>query len=238
MKRLEPLLSRSNSEVVFNFMFEFINRAASMNEPVTIAGLDELIPFGSWRQELQAATPEERKEILVAAFSETLRRIGDYRYVAEIPIFRPLKDRPLYSLFFGTRRPPGIEVFRECQIATLKEQDETRKVTKQKHALHQSGQSEMFAANVNMGPNEIAGYLEREAAAAETLLIELVPAAPNWIKYGDLWPQVLARRAVKRSAVNAIAARLRKSGVLEFENWAAGKRVPEDSYRASRRRSQ
>jgi hypothetical protein len=185
---------------------------------------------------LQAANPDERKDILVAAFTETLAKIGGYRYVAETPIFRPLKDRPLYSLFFGTRRPPGIEVFRECQIATLKEQDTTRKATKQKHVQHQSGQSEMFAANVDMGPNENAKYLHREAAAAEELLIESVPLAPNWIKYGDLWPQVLARHAIKRSGVNAIAARLRNSGVLDFENWAAGKRVPEDGYRVTRRK--
>jgi hypothetical protein len=49
LARLQPLLARSKSEVTFNFMFEFINRAASMSEPVTVAGLNELMPHGDWR---------------------------------------------------------------------------------------------------------------------------------------------------------------------------------------------
>ncbi len=234
MQQLAPLLKRGNSEVVFNFMFEFINRAASMSEPVTIGGLDELIPYGSWRQQLQAASPEERQDILIAAFSETLRKIGDFRYVAEIPVFRPLKNRPLYSLFFGTRRPPGIKVFRDCQIATLRKQDAVRKATKQKQTENSTGQSELFGAAVDVRPNEIGEYLERETVAAEKLLIELVPVAPNWIKYGDLWPQVLSRHAVRWTGVNAIAARLRKSGIVVFENWETNKRVPDDKYRMCR----
>src|SRR4051794_3845662 len=34
LKAIQPLLARSNSEVVFNFMFEFINRAASIDDPI------------------------------------------------------------------------------------------------------------------------------------------------------------------------------------------------------------
>src|SRR5205085_3468724 len=35
LEQLRPLMSRRKSEVVFNFMFDFINRAASMGEHVT-----------------------------------------------------------------------------------------------------------------------------------------------------------------------------------------------------------
>lgn len=45
---LAPLLRRANSEVIFNFMFDFINRAASIRDPAVVAGLNELIPFGEW----------------------------------------------------------------------------------------------------------------------------------------------------------------------------------------------
>ena len=47
--KLKPMLARPKSEMTFNFMFEFINRAASMTEPATVAGLDELMPYGDWR---------------------------------------------------------------------------------------------------------------------------------------------------------------------------------------------
>ena len=52
---LKPLLSRPHSEVIFNFMFDFINRAASIRDPTVVAGLNELIPHGDWRTTLEAA---------------------------------------------------------------------------------------------------------------------------------------------------------------------------------------
>jgi three-Cys-motif partner protein len=53
LEALRSLLARPKSEVTFNFMFEFINRAAGMSDPPTVAGLDELIPYGNWRQRLR-----------------------------------------------------------------------------------------------------------------------------------------------------------------------------------------
>jgi three-Cys-motif partner protein len=100
LNTLAPLLSRANFEEIFNCMFDFINRAASMEEPKAVAGLDEFIPFGSWREALAngegagGLSPEERNEILVNAFSENLRQVCNYGYVAEISVLRPTKDSP------------------------------------------------------------------------------------------------------------------------------------------------
>ena len=47
LEKLKPMLARQKSEMTFNFMFEFINRAASMTRPDTVHGLDELIPYGN-----------------------------------------------------------------------------------------------------------------------------------------------------------------------------------------------
>ncbi|MFH0298377.1 three-Cys-motif partner protein TcmP [Bradyrhizobium sp. 31Argb] len=110
LKTLSPLLARLNSEVIFNFMFDFINRAAGINEPKVVAGLDELIPFGNWRAALAqgSLSPEGRNEILVNAFSDSLRQIGNYGYVAQTAVLRPTRDRPLYSLLYCTRSKTGL----------------------------------------------------------------------------------------------------------------------------------
>ena len=49
LNALELLLRRPNSEIIFNFMFDFINRAASIQDATIVEGLDELIPYGDWR---------------------------------------------------------------------------------------------------------------------------------------------------------------------------------------------
>jgi three-Cys-motif partner protein len=240
LRQLEPMLKRPNSEVIFNFMFEFINRAASIEDPTIVSGLQELMPYGQWREQLEhlEASPnssaDRRKQILVDAFGSSLARMGNYRYVAETTVLRPLADRPLYCLFYATRNPTGIEVFRDSQIAALTEQSRTRAATRLAHASRGTGQGELFESLHEMGPDELKRFLEEQQGEAERSLIELSAMPPNSIRYQDLWPQVLARHVVKRSDVNRIAAHLRHEGRLLFPDWEKSKRVPQPNYRVQR----
>ena len=85
LRTLQPLLARPKSEVIFNFMFDFINRAASIKDATVASGLDELMPYGDFRGKLAEAEkadpkglgPEERKTVLVDAFGESLARLGN-----------------------------------------------------------------------------------------------------------------------------------------------------------------
>ena len=238
MSSIAPLLHRPNCEVLFNFMFEFINRAASMSEAVTVQGLDDLIVAAGWRPKLVGATAiagktlaDARKEILVEAFSHTMQSIGEYGFVAETPIFRPLKDRTLYSLIYATRRSSGIEVFRKVQIETLITQETLR--TSMRRAKSHGTQVELFG-QVEMGKTETEMYLEAERKKADALLLELAPAYPDGVTYGDVWPQVLARHAVTKPELNKMASTHRKEGRLYFPDWLQGQRVPADCGRIAR----
>jgi three-Cys-motif partner protein len=242
LERLRPMLARNKSEVTFNFMFDFINRAASIDDAVVVNGLNELMPHGAWKTRLEDAerraerplTPEERKSILVGAFSESLRRIGNYQYVAETTVLRPLRDRPLYCLCYASRHQRGIEVFRDCQVRALTEQSKARASTKVKYAALSSGQGEFFESLHDMGPDETVAFLEEERKQARQTLLELTPRQPASIVYEKLWPQVLARHVVRKPDVNALAADLRGEGQLLFPDWERGKHVPHATYRTQR----
>lgn len=241
LKALAPMLSRDSSEVIFNFMFDFINRAASIKDKMVVEGLDELIPFGDWRAQLEKAErtrpgglrSDDRKGILVDGFSESLRRLGKYQYVAETTILRPAKDRPLYCLFYATRHRTGIEVYRDCQVKALTEQSKIRASTKIRQAETASGQKEIFQSLHDMSRDELTSFLEAERKDAEKTLLDLTPKAPGSILYERLWPQVLARHVV-RPDVNTMAAGLRKAGTLVFPDWEQGKRIPQSGYRVQR----
>jgi len=242
LESLAAMLARPNSEVIFNFMFDFINRAASIKDPIVVNGLDELIPYGNWRSRLDEAelahlgnlTSDQRKAILVDAFAGCLSQLGRYEYVAETTVLRPLKDRPLYCLFYATRHRTGIEVFRDCQVKALTEQSKTRAATKIKYAETSSGQGEFFQSLHDMGPVELTSFLEAQREEAEGTLLQLTPEEPGSIQYNALWPQVLARHVVRLPDVNQIAARLRSSGQLLFRDWEQGKRVPQPHYKMQR----
>ena len=242
LQQLGPLLSRANSEVTFNFMFDFINRAVNIGDANIVAGLNELIPYGDWRSKIAEAeekgggnlTPEARKTVLVGAFTESLAKLGNYRFVAETTILRPLKDRPLYCLCYATRHPRGIEVFRDCQIKALQEQSATRATVKLQHAAKTSGQAELFQSLHDMGPDELNAFLADERRQAERSLLELTPRKPAAIRYEALWPEVLARHVIRRPQVNELAVKLRNARALEFPDWEKSKRVPQPSYRTWR----
>ena len=242
LNTLAQMLARPGSEVIFNFMFEFINRAASIDDPIIINGLDELIPYGDWRTKLKEAErvaegrlgPNERKSILVGAFTESLGRLRNYPYVAEATILRPLRDRPLYCLCYATRNQHGIEVFRDCQVKTLIEQARTRATTKMKYAAASTGQGELFESLYEMAPDELTLFLANERRQAEKTLLELTPKAPNFIRYEKLWPQVLLRHVIRLPDVNKIAGQLRTDRKLFFPDWEKGKRVPQQNYRLQR----
>ncbi len=236
---LAPFIKRPNAEVVFNFMFDFINRAASIRDPALAKGLDELIPFGDFRAKLaitesqedkDPAIAESRKDLLVNAFNESLARLGGYKYVADVTVLRPLRDRPLYCLCYATRHPIGIEVFRDCQIKALEGQAATRAASKVRSAAASSGQSELFPSLHEMGPDETGRLLARERVAARTSLVEMAPEAPAAIKYAELQTRVLTRHIVRAVDVSTVAAELRQQGLLIFLDWEAGKRRPKPNY--------
>lgn len=223
---LAAMLQRLNSEVIFNFMFDFVNRAVSMSNPALAKGLTELIPHGDWRKKLAEAerlgtTSNDRKAILVDAFGESLAKVGGFQYVAETTVLKPLSDRALYCLCYATPHPKGIEVFRDCQLQALHEQAKARAATKVKHAEIISGQREIFESLHEMAPNDLETMLAAEKAAAESMLLDLTPIAPNSVPYGRLWPRVLAKHIVRRPDVNQVAARLRGDGSLSWSGSAA-----------------
>jgi hypothetical protein len=229
--------------VVFNFMFEFINRAAGMSTPITVQGLDELMPQNNWQQRLREAqeragfyelTMDDRKDVLVGCFGDSLKAIGGYLYVAEITVLRPLTDRALYCLVYGSRHESGIAVFRDCQMAALRTQAELRAQGKVKDMATRSGQSELFDTMLDMAPDRTAEVQALAIKQARDMLCTLVPKSPDYMSYRNLWATVLSHHAVRRIEINTLCAAMKKSGELLFPDWEEGRKVPQDHYRVQR----
>jgi hypothetical protein len=151
-------------------------------------------------------------------------------------VLRPVKDRPLYCLFYATRHPIGIEVFRDSQIKALEEQSRARATGKVRRAEVTTGQREIFESLHDMAPNELEAFLEGQRREAKALLLRLTPDAPSTIKYRELWPQVLTRLVVRHSDVNKATAQLRQDQLLVISDWEKGRRVPQPEYRVQKPR--
>jgi hypothetical protein len=122
-------------------------------------------------------------------------------------------------------------VFRDAQAKSLQEQSKARAATKVKHAVARTGQAEMFQSLHEMGPDELAAFMQSGRREAQEALLKLVPKAPSSIQYEKLWPQVLTRHAVRRTDVNQMVTDLYKRQLLVIPDWEQGKRVPQPHYR-------
>lgn len=244
LRAIKTLVGRDNCEVVFNFMFDFINRFSLLGDPVIADQLDRLIPDRAWRTHLASVVSlettdprgDDRGKILLDEFKAALGSVGGYQFVADVQVLYPTKDRPLYFLVYGTRKPAGIEEFRNCQISAMLEQSQVRGRAKMKGLAAARSQGELLSSTNEMGPDPDIQRLERERERATKQLLEMIPNDGSSIRWGTIWPQILARYEIRRRDLNAIAVDQKGSGILTFEGWTnPRKKNPEDCYKVRRR---
>lgn len=241
MAAVAPLFRRPNCEIVFNFMFTMINWSASMPNAAVQAGLDRLMPGTNWKARLDALSPiggvtiaAARKEVLISSINEVVERLGRFEYVMETPVLFPMKDRTFYSLIYATRSTKGVEVFRDCQHAALLAQDTVRADLRTTKRDEQHGTADMFGSVLT--GREFAGrWIAEQEAGALIATLASIPADPDCITYGKLWPQILARYGVRKVRFGRVTAELKAAGNIKFLDWGGPRKiVPDDAYRVTR----
>lgn len=157
---LAPLLRRSNSEFMINFMYEFLLRAHSQdlfqNQMQAIFGE---VP------DTNGLTPEEREEYLLRLYRNRLKEIlpagrGRPR-TATVAVLEPTIDRTLYHLVYLTRHAKGIEVFMEASEHCDLVQRRIREQAKQNKRESKTHQWELFPSADSIT------HIERHADPAE-----------------------------------------------------------------------
>lgn len=234
--KLKPLLSHKNSEVIFNFMFDFINRFVTHENPGVADSLDKLFPYSeNWRGEISnCRTPIERKDVIFEKFAENLAQIGNFGFVSQTEILKPTKDRALYALFYATRNKKGNEVFRQVQVKALKQQIETRGETKLKNKQQKTGQNELFSSANDYAPSPTEEILQSHEDEARNFILQTVPNKPASILYESLRLETAKRFIVNFPQINQISKKLKNEGLIEFPDWEKGKHVPQPSYRVQK----
>lgn len=111
---ISPLLKSSWSEVLFNFMAEFIGRFPDF-EKVGDA-YSSLLGDVDWKSRFEAlpdSIPNDEKVLQI--FRDVLKEKWGFSHVLELPVRKAGRDRTFYKLVYGTRSPHGVLAFREAQ---------------------------------------------------------------------------------------------------------------------------
>jgi len=231
---LKPLLSRPSSEVLVNFMFDFVNRFASHPNASVVETMNKLIPGTDWRPLLdlakaQGAPPNEREQILLDGFRKGLSIVGDYDFVTSLMVQKPLADRTYYHLVFGTRSSSGLSVFRDSQIKALETQAGVRSTEKSKAKTAKTGQDDLFGGSDAIPIDPSSKEIEDGRSQGILYAKEIIDKSPEGVLWGVLWPQVLTEFTIKQSELAKAINNMRRNGEIEAPNWPSPKhRKPND----------
>lgn len=225
---LTPLLQRPRSEFLINFIYEFINRAASMSQ-----FRDAMRRLLGKEVEVDGKTPEERELALVGAYRETLKAVvpsGRKPFnarTAYVTVMHPEKERTKYHLVYLSCHPKGIVEFMNISQAVDIVQARVRLSTQLAEQSAKSGTMDMFfdhaVAEIDgsrSSPEEVDSFWldylskgERKVDQAEfAYILELT----NWLPR-EL--QTSLARLIERGAVVNLDAvgKKRSARPLHFE---------------------
>ncbi|MDZ4818855.1 MAG: three-Cys-motif partner protein TcmP [Planctomycetota bacterium] len=145
---LKPLLRRRRSEFLINFMYDFVNRTASMSQwkgeiALLLGGYAEV-------DKLQA---REREALLVNTYRSNLKRelpssVKSKARSAYVRVLDREKQRPKYHLVYLTTHPRGIIEFMEISEDIDLVQKQVRASTKQATRAVRTGMHDMFGDEV------------------------------------------------------------------------------------------
>ncbi len=149
ISHLQPLLVRSKSEFLVTFMYDWINRTASMpgwegrvsdllGEPLDLTAL---LPAG--RE--QAILGAYRKNLCVAMTKGKERPLSAY-----VRVLDPVKARPKYHLVYLTRHPRGIIEFMEISQGVDIIQRQIRAEMRDERRTVQTGTPDMFGPQIDV----------------------------------------------------------------------------------------
>ncbi len=151
---LSRLLQRPRSEFLINFMYDFVNRTASMSE---------------WKEEIAALLgetvitddlpPAEREKVLLNTYRKNLKQHlnTESKWSARSAHVRVLdreKERPKYHLVYLTSHPRGIIEFMEISEKLGHMQKRVRASMKQNVRAEKSGMDDFFGAEVFVKPED------------------------------------------------------------------------------------
>jgi three-Cys-motif partner protein len=223
--KIGPLFNRPKCEVLINFMYDFVNRAASMSDAKTIASFDPILGGAEWEIRLDPNLPRGRA--VEKLFRDNLATAGRFDYVVSTKIDRPTADRPHFFIVYGTKSRDGLKTFRETEYNALRINARDRADAKERKRENKSGSHDLFSGlDADIQETTIDEIVEEQkAAASQDVLKFLRELGPMY--FSKVWVLLLQAYMLRVTNVKDICVDLARIGAID-NTWGGGTRKPRD----------
>jgi three-Cys-motif partner protein len=224
---IKPLLTPRLTEVIVNYMHDFINRGTSMSDPLTTASFDPILGGPGWRDRLDARlVSKDRGMAVEELFRKTLQKTGGFEFVVSTKIYRATIDRPHFFLTYGTKDKGGLSTFRETEYKALKQQAADRSAAKERKREEEFRSSDLFAGvDAAVQCERVDDFVTAEKNAAKTFILDMLRARPRYFE--DVYVAVLERFVLRVTNVKDVCVLLARENLIE-NTWGGGNRKPRD----------
>jgi len=223
--KIKPLFDRPKCEVLINFMYDFVNRAASMSDRKTIASLDPILGGPNWEERLDPNLP--RGLAVEKLFRDTLRGAGGFEFVVSTKIDRPTADRPHFFIAYGTKSYDGLKAFRETEYVALRAHARNRADAKERKRENKTGLPDLFPGmDADVQESTIDDIIGKQKMLASTdLMAALQLYGP--LDFSSVVARLLQAYMLRETNVKDICIELARAGKIE-NTWGGGNRKPHD----------
>jgi three-Cys-motif partner protein len=225
---IKPLLTPRLTEVIINYMYDFINRGVGMSDPITVASFDPILGGPGWGNRLDPdLVAQDRGMAAEKLFRETLKIAGGFEFVVSTKVYRPTIDRPHFFLTYGTKDKKGLSTFRETEYKALKQQAADRSAAKERKREETSGSADMFAGmDAAVQSERIDEFIAAEMALASEFILTMLSNGEK--SFADVWIAVLQQFVLRETNVKDICGTLSRNGKIE-NTWRGNSRKPRDT---------
>ena len=233
LAKIKPLIEIVPSEVLINFMFEFINRAINMDDAKTVASFNGFLGGDDWQAELDPALP--RGIAALNLFKDRLKMAGNFKYVASTNIEMSAKDRTHFFIVYGTKDYAGLELFREQEFKTKLEHGINRLSAKRRNAMKSKEPTffdKLEVPSTIRKQDEVRIRKESDTEVQQTIPEALAKAKQFLsdsmiIEFTELSGEVLELFSLKETHVKDICVALANMGLIENTWSIVNKRKPD-----------
>jgi three-Cys-motif partner protein len=146
--RLAPLLQRNKTELLINFMWNFINLATGHDDQR--ANLVAIFGEG-WEAAAMGASETKRRELMHLyrqRLTDTCRGVTRTRLrTAMLPVEYVHQDKVVFYLVYTTHNPTGLVTFHEEAEETSRQQKRLKLQYRLDKILRSQGQADIFSAD-------------------------------------------------------------------------------------------
>ena len=228
METIAPLLRLNPSEVLINFMTGHIRRFLESPQEETQDSFKRLFGSGNFWGKIEGMAHQDREDAAVQEYMRNAKKVGGFTFGCSAIVLNPEKDRTHFNLIYLTRRPEGVEVFKETEKKAMEVQETARADADKRKREARTGQLDLLGSKELHDSSHYESLRERYLAKARGLVLQALESKHRLL-YDDAWTLALSEPMSWESDLKQWIEEWKEEGRLEVVGMQPRQRVPHRS---------